>query len=760
MNLNQCIERVEKYLDKDDNHPRVVNFNNIKDLNIFKEHFNVVGNEFLDVSKYSLKDENPSIDKLFNYLSMATRNIFVTEFTTYMKLRGEEELNQFLNEILHSSFYNKVIIVCYQCERNLQISDGRTDRFIYKVCGEYTRLPKLFFVQEKDFINFDQVCVDGIENVSKAIETNENNKIYIKTKKRKNNYIGSLYKIVEENSPYKILCNKDIITKSLDETIGNSEEWSYALKKINEIKSWRNLIDEIIGSCNGLENFIGSWKCFDEKKRWIYFVALKIYGSGNNWCLNKAVKNSNNKDELIRNIYRCLLTESHKEAGYWDKYFEWKRIIISLGNNCREINDYCQMVKSKGNEYIYYITDNTIQEKQLILEFLDSNANEYNRQEILEILSRIFPDLYDYLSPYRFNNDLLDKYFQDYKYQKVVNKIFPGFRRLVEEQARKRDFNLLPPRASKIESINKEDSALYFIDAMGVEFLSYIIEKCKKYNLFTSITICRCELPSLTEFNKEFIKVFKKAGATLISGTKGIKQLDKLKHEGIDGANYETTKLPIHLISELEVIDKIIRKIDKDINQGDYSRAVIVSDHGTSRLTVINEIENKWEMKSKGQSSGRCCPMNEIDEKPEFAIEENKFWVLANYDRFRGGRKSDVEVHGGASLEEVVVPIIEIRRKSCDIEIKVLTDTIQFNVRKKNAHIKIFSKTKIYDVIVEIDGNRYKGISQDNQTFDISLPNLKKAKEYEIKVFSGCNLLANNLKFVAEKEGFKKRKLF
>ena len=41
-------------------------------------------------------------------------------------------------------------------------------------------------------------------------------------------------------------------------------------------------------------------------------------------------------------------------------------------------------------------------------------------------------------------------------------------------------------------------------------------------------------------------------------------------------------------------------------------------------------------------------------------------------DRFKGGRKANVEVHGGASLEEVAVPIIEITRKQTNIEAFIL----------------------------------------------------------------------------------------
>lgn len=98
---------------------------------------------------------------------------------------------------------------------------------------------------------------------------------------------------------------------------------------------------------------------------------------------------------------------------------------------------------------------------------------------------------------------------------------------------------------------------------------------------------------------------------------------------------------------------------------------------------MISHRENMWGSESNAQHSGRCCPVSEIDEKPACAIEENGFWVLANYDRFKGSRKANVEVHGGATLEEVVVPIIEISYSPNEIEIQLLDKNIKFSRRKK-----------------------------------------------------------------------------
>ena len=47
--------------------------------------------------------------------------------------------------------------------------------------------------------------------------------------------------------------------------------------------------------------------------------------------------------------------------------------------------------------------------------------------------------------------------------------------------------------------------------------------------------------------------------------------------------------------------------------------------------------------------------------------------TLSDYGRFKGSRKANVEVHGGASLEEVIVPIITLTlRNNSSVEIRVL----------------------------------------------------------------------------------------
>ncbi len=67
-----------------------------------------------------------------------------------------------------------------------------------------------------------------------------------------------------------------------------------------------------------------------------------------------------------------------------------------------------------------------------------------------------------------------------------------------------------------------------------------------------------------------------------------------------------------------------------------------------------------------------------------------------HYDRFKGSRKANVEVHGGATLEEITVPIIEITYNPGKVEVHILpvaetyvdfnaTPEIEVSFRKKAA---------------------------------------------------------------------------
>lgn len=227
-------------------------------------------------------------------------------------------------------------------------------------------------------------------------------------------------------------------------------------------------------------------------------------------------------------------------------------------------------------------------------------------------------------------------------------------------------------------------------------------------------------------------------------------------------SDYEKEKTPIYLIKELEIIDDLLTKIKASILAGSYNKAIIISDHGASRLAVLHETENIWNMETKGEHSGRCCKISEIDDKPDFAIEESGYWILANYDRFRGSRRANVEVHGGASMEEVAVPIIEITQKASNIEAFIVDESRVLTLgAKEYAIIKIYVGIRSNNISIKLDGNYYNAEeTAEPYIYSIELKNYSKKGKFSIDILDGGSVLASGQQFEIEKKGMSQNNMF
>lgn len=766
MTVDSVFGKIERFLNKESISPLIVDVQNSADLTAIITQFNISGNVFVNAADYCNNDELPRIDTLTDVLQRKNANIFVTGLTTFLKLKGDKELTAELQNILSMTTAGHVVILSYQCRRHLNAivkNDKRMPLRVAVVDGNEAIKPKLVFV-DKSLRPSTTTTLEGIHEIASAIEFGTGDTVYLHTSKRRESFPASLYVIEELNNAFDMLCRRDSATKILCEEDGTAEQWAQVQERFT---TWAALLTEHFGNVDALDLSISQYRSFDAGKRWLYYIALKLYGAKNNLYLNEVIKNCSGYKSFVRGIYRGILSMDHTDAQFLRAYTERKNILNAIGNPISEVADFCTIVRSKEKEAIYYLTDNTDQEKEQVFYFLDKYGLEYSKEQLIEILNICYPDLALYLGQYRFKAELLTTYFQEYKYQKVINKILPEFDDMVREQAVRREYNtLLQARSSIIESIDRSGAQTYFTDAMGVEYLAFIMAKCREEGLMAKTTVCRCELPSITSRNKDFWPYFSTAEYPIIT----VSDIDDVKHHGKDDYDYNKTKLPIHLISELDIIDGLLRKIKANLVSGKYRKAVLVSDHGASRLAVIHETENMWEMSEKGEHSGRCCLKSEVDQQPEYAADADDFWVLANYDRFKGSRKANVEVHGGAALEEVVVPIIELTYLSEAIEVKLIpidqpasfvgTPTITVSFRKKAA-IKIFATQKLQDVSIVIDGHTYDAEAIDDNFYQVNeMPEIKRAKKYLVDVYACGNLIASSLPLNVKKESGGEKNLF
>lgn len=758
MNTEECLKKIERYLLRSDVGVLVVDVQNSADLSDIVSHFNVTENTFIPAAKFCRHDELPCMDTLFDTIAREQKPVFLTELSPFLKLRGEQAVKRELANLLATTIAGHVVVLTFQCRAFLNFPDPRLSGRICIVDGTEDEHINIVFTSDGLSMSDKTDVAPGINAFANQVETKRASTVYVYTKKEKKTFPNSLYMISEMKNAYDILVFIDRATSTLDRSLGTEAEWKYALKNINKLGSWASLISAEFGNTKTLDLVVSGYSNFSAEKQWLCFIGLKLFGAKNNLSLDTAASRATDTAELIRHVYRDILEVEPTSSTFNDYYSARKVLLNAFGNPIDDVTDFCTIVMSKEKDALCYLTDNTQRERETIFHLLDKYGLEFTRIALSEILKSVFPDLYAYLLPFRFKNDLLDDYFQTYKYEKIINKLLPEFQAIVEEQAKKRDYNhILAPRSALVEKIDKNGAQLFFIDALGVEYLGFIMSLCRDRRMMANVHVCRCELPSITSRNKEFIDAFTMSGHKTIS----IKDIDDIKHHGQDDDNYQSVKAPIYLAEELSIIRSIIDKIKVKLANGEIEKAVIIADHGSSRLAVIHETENRWKMASSGIYSGRCCPKSELDVQPDFATDAGDFWSLANYDRFRGGRKANFEVHGGATLEEVTVPIIEISYTAESIEIKLMPPNatasfvgipeILVSYRKKAA-IKLFATRTLHDVRIRVNNESYDATPIDNNFYLVEMPNLKRAKQYSVDVYSCENLVASNLPLIVKSE--------
>ena len=161
-------------------------------------------------------------------------------------------------------------------------------------------------------------------------------------------------------------------------------------------------------------------------------------------------------------------------------------------------------------------------------------------------------------------------------------------------------------------------------------------------------------------------------------------------------------------------------------------------------------------MPEKGKHSGRCCRTSEYDGVlPQNVThdEDNEWNVMANYSRFKGGRKADVEVHGGATLEEVVVPVIEFRLLDKGLIVELIENVITVHFRDKTIKLVLFCEQSLDNLIVELGEKRYSctTIPDDPLKHEVVLPKLRAGK-YKLAVYDGDTQL-NSVEFTVKSSG-------
>jgi len=727
------IEAVNKYLSSSVKAPYflVVGDGQYKGV---KDKLLELGFTFIKVSDYCGGDDKlPDIDSLLERLKTADVNasdnkLVVVGLGEYLALRGNNEAASVLSQLKDLNIGSTKVVLLLRGVAT-QINDLQTDpRFDSR---RFCMLDKancdLSFTLAVPSVGLS--ALPGIKALLIKLENGICGNFVVNTTVSLDKALFTVHKITNAYEGIKFTAHGFNLPRSC----GSNMQWAELLKELTQNGGSLDAVFEKNGFDSTLETDFYVRVAGLEYRNWLYFIALKSKSNTlSNSYLRFVLDNTNRFEDFKTNVLNAIIEVPHTDKRFCTFYAERKILVEKFPES--DIADFVVNNRKNIAESIYKLTDGTKTEREEIIAWVSQNG-------VIPQIADIYPALSAYLKKYVFNcgdlSNLLTEYFDEYKRQKVSNTLEADFIEKVEKLAKSREFNRLPTRNEIIDGLNKDDTYLYWLDSLGVEYLAFIVELVRMRGLSISINIARAELPTITSINRDFFDAWQ--GARKEKND----QLDDTKHSDAGGYNFENNVLPIHLAKELDIISGVIDKAATELALRHYKRFLLVSDHGASRLAVLRRKEEKYETDTKGEHSGRCCKMFEPYDLP-FAAEENGYLVLADYGRFKGSRAANVEVHGGASLEEVVVPVIELMLKDSNITVEMVEEFVTVDFRT-GTEITLFFNSPVKNVSVVLNGKRYSAFSLDGNHYKVVLPDTKRAGNYPADVYAGDDLIGKIL---------------
>lgn len=242
----------------------------------------------------------------------------------------------------------------------------------------------------------------------------------------------------------------------------------------------------------------------------------------------------------------------------------------------------------------------------------------------------------------------INDYFRTYKFSKLSDKIEPELSTLLatKNSGSEAFYNWYYAfkTVAQLLAEEKHDKVVW-IDALGFEWAPYIVNILERQMGFVvqKKFVARANIPSTTDNNR-------------IADSTYIQDFDQVIH-----SDY---KHPQSLIKQLSLVKTLIMN---KIYLADGQTVAIVSDHGTTALARLQENVKIYNF-SDSSHEGRCMWVKDklIEDKDviihenDLAGEKKACLIALRYTSLYNRPKH--EVHGGATPEEVLVPVLFVSK--------------------------------------------------------------------------------------------------
>ena len=501
------------------------------------------------------------------------------------------------------------------------------------------------------------------------------------------------------------------------------------------------------------QQVVSSWKYLsgnDGFGIWLLWLWYKLGLTAKGDYLAFAIQRAQSSNQIQKEI-ECaiLLCVSNPVFDTWVK--ERMQALCNMGiielssdfwNGFAGITDERTKLKLLSNT--------THKERTKIIQIISEALN--NNKKIADyksILSYKYPDLLLYLKESSYLNGDLDDYIRAYKQFKVMDY----YDMSISENALDVDTFQYDTRSSLLNAIRCSKDAYYlWVDGMGVEWIDMLIEKVvqRKEELKNPVVeIGMAVMPTTTFAN------MKKADSETVSYK--FDRFDSLSHiKDKSDCNYFSI-----IDKQFEMIGSIADLIVQLSNDHPQKLIVVTADHGMSRMAAKAFHEKQGITPPKGaeiKNLGRYCILPHGVSPYDFshAYKEDNCLAFRDHSHFVCSGYAPGEIHGGASPEEWLVPVIVF---TSDQSSKRDIDTLATYVLLGNSYtidshgnveIQIETSGIVNSLVVEQGMNTFVGRNSRTNRWSVIIPNLQVGKEYSLRIYLN-NLYSSKTEVISVK---------
>lgn len=694
------------------------------------------------------KDSVPDLRKVSEHISNSTeKNLLITSVGEYLRYAKSYESNvKNLRSIMTYQAHSRkrVWIPIYSAKDIFQdvvgeLSDERYELYELEEADEF----ECFVYPDTFSEKKDIVSICGLKQMYRTWDNLDMHSgmsfstgKFAMIKPSTGNY--SVYVI---KSPFEFI-QKHIKSANikLEEKLGTNAFWT---KLATYAASANGTPEDILKKALNVADFdaqqiVSGWSRLGDDDgfgRWLLWLWYKLGLVAHADYLGYAIKRAETSNDIQKEI-ECAILNCVQSPSFDFWVNERMTALKSMGIT-KLSHAFWQAFDSLSDERtkLKLLSATTSEERTKIIEIVSKALN--NNKKITDyksILAERYPDLLLYFKESEFLTGSLGEYIQTYKQFKIMDY----YDRSVSDAALNVDTFEYDPRSKILNSIKCSKDAYYlWIDGMGVEWTDMLVNKVVGLNKDLSnpkVEIGTAIVSTTTKVNMN------KADPETVSGK--YNKLDSLSHiKDKSDCNYFSI-----IDKQFKLMEEIANMIVKLAEDNPGKAIVVTADHGMSRIAAKAFHTNQGLTPPAGstvENLGRFCILQDgtLVCTPTHAYKEDNYLIFKEHSHFTCSGNAPGEIHGGASPEELFVPVITFKNdkskkaSSGIIASYKLTQTVYTLDAGGNINVKIHTQGEVKSLAIESEAGTFNGVNCAKDYWSVTIPGLVPKSNCNIRIY-------------------------